>query len=104
MPLNSRLTWLEYECARNVHIPAIACRLNALVRAYEWTDNQRRGLADAVKLSKLDDHSGLQEENKREQMKKASGKRPLARYWQKGGTLGGRGARRRERIWGGRRW
>ena len=66
---SSRLTWLEYECACNVHIPAIARRLNALVRAYEWTDDQRRSLADTVKLSKLDDHSGLQEEKKERKKK-----------------------------------
>lgn len=53
-----KLTRLEDECPRDLHIPAVARGLNAPVRADEGADDERGGLAYAIEGAKLDSHGG----------------------------------------------
>ena len=52
-----RLTRLEDECACDLHISAIARRLDPPVVAHKWTHDERGSLADLVERAKLYTHA-----------------------------------------------
>ena len=52
-----RLTRLEDECACDLHISAIARRLNSPVVAHERTHDERGSLANLIEGAKLDGHA-----------------------------------------------